>query len=83
VEPRHPYDLQRTGVSGWVRLEFIVDSSGRALDIWVVDSSRPEFDQPAIQALAKWKFRPGKKGGKTVNTKKVQQVITFRLNENQ
>ena len=45
-----------------------------------VRSSQREFEQPAMQAVLKWQFRPGRKGGRAVNTR-VQQVITFNLNE--
>jgi periplasmic protein TonB len=80
IDPQYPYDLKREGVTGSVTLEFIVDTNGKALDIWVVESTHPGFEQAAIQALAKWKFRPGKKSGKTVNTKRVRQLLKFSLN---
>jgi periplasmic protein TonB len=80
IDPQYPYDLKREGVTGSVMLEFIVDTNGKALDIWVVESTHPGFEQAAIQALSKWKFRPGKKGGKTVNTKRVRQLLKFSLN---
>jgi protein TonB len=33
-----------------------------------------------VQAVSKWKFRPGKKGGRNVNTK-MQVPIVFSITE--
>jgi periplasmic protein TonB len=82
IEPVYPYDLKREGIEGEVTLSFVVDTHGQARDIAVISSTHPGFEQAAIQALQKWRFRPGKKAGKTVNTGNVQQLIRFRLNRN-
>jgi periplasmic protein TonB len=82
VQPQFPYEMKRQGITGKVVLGFIVDSQGYARDIYVVSSTHTEFEQPAIQALQKWKFRPGKKNGKVVNTRNVQQPISFNLTDN-
>lgn len=80
VNPNYPFEMRRAGISGEVLVEFIVDTNGNVAAIQVVRSSQREFEQPALQAVQKWKFRPGKKGGRNVNTR-VQQVITFNLND--
>jgi periplasmic protein TonB len=80
VNPNYPFEMRRAGISGEVLVEFIVDTNGNVAAIQVVKSSQREFEQPALQAVSKWKFRPGKKGGRNVNTR-VQQVITFNLND--
>ena len=36
--------------------------------------------QVAIQAVGKWTFRPGRKGGRAVNTR-MQVPIVFSLND--
>ncbi|QDU83931.1 transport protein TonB [Planctomycetes bacterium Pla163] len=48
---------------GQVRLIFIVDERGRVESPTVVSSSDPIFDRPAIDAVKKWKFEPGMRGG--------------------
>lgn len=80
VQPNYPFEMRRAGISGEVLVEYIVDSNGRVAAVQVVRSSQREFEQPAMQAVQKWQFRPGRKGGRAVNTR-VQQVITFNLND--
>jgi len=78
AEPVYPTEMKRQGVSGNVVLEFIVDSNGDVREPQAVSSSHREFESPAIQAVLKWKFRPGKKGGKNVNTR-MRIPIEFNL----
>ncbi len=80
VSPTYPFDMRRAGISGEVVVEFIVDSKGDVVAVQVIRSSQREFEQPAQQAVNKWKFRPGRKGGRAVNTR-VQQAISFNLND--
>jgi protein TonB len=80
VSPTYPFEMRRAGISGEVLVEFIVDTRGDVVAVQVIRSSQREFEQPAIQAVQKWKFRPGRKGGRAVNTR-AQQPITFNLND--
>jgi protein TonB len=59
---------------------FIVDSSGNVVQAYVVRSSHREFEQPAVQAVSRWKFRPGRKGGRAVNTR-MQVPIIFSITD--
>ena len=61
-------------------VEFIVDSKGDARNAFAVRSTKREFEQSAVQAVNKWKFRPGRKGGRAVNTR-MQIPIVFKLND--
>jgi protein TonB len=81
VPPQYPFEMRRSGIEGEVVVEFIVDTNGDVRNPFVVRSSQREFETAAIQAVSKWKFRPGKRGGRTVNTSRVQQLITFKINE--
>jgi protein TonB len=76
--PQYPFEMKRQGISGSVRLGFIVDSTGTVRDPYVVESSHREFEQPAIQAIQKWKFRPGKRGGRAVNTR-MELPLVFNI----
>lgn len=80
AEPQFPYEMKRQNISGEVTLEFIVDSKGDVRDVTVVNSTHPEFEAPAIHAVQKWKFRPGRKGGKAVSTR-VRIPLAFNLND--
>ena len=56
------------------------DENGRIQDPRVESSSRPEFEQPALKAVARWRFRPGTREGQPVRTY-VRQQIQFKLNQ--
>jgi protein TonB len=78
--PQYPYEMSRAGISGEVVVEFIINSNGDVVDTRVVRSSHREFEVPAMQAVQKWKFKPGRKGGKAVATR-VSQLIEFNLED--
>jgi protein TonB len=67
--PIYPYDMKREQIEGDVYVAFILSSTGDVIDAYAVRSTRREFERPAIDAVMKWKFRPGKKGGRAVSTK--------------
>ena len=76
--PQYPFEMRRAGISGSVTVDFIVDTSGNVQLAYAVSASQSEFEAFAVQAVAKWRFRPGKKGGRTVNTH-MQVPIAFML----
>ena len=63
VQPQHPPALRRAKVEGSVVLLLIVNEAGVPESIEVESSSRPEFEQPTIEAVRKWRFRPGTRNG--------------------
>jgi len=81
IPPQYPFEMRRAGIEGEVIVEFIVDTNGDVRNPFIVRSTQREFESAAIQAVSKWKFRPGKKGGRIVNTGRVQQLITFKIND--
>lgn len=81
AQPVYPFEMKRSGISGEVTVGFIVNAAGDVQDAYAVKSTQREFEAPAIQAVMKWKFRPGKKGGRNVNTK-MQVPIVFSITDN-
>jgi protein TonB len=81
LPPRYPFEAKQKGISGKVVLRFVVDANGNAQEPQVV-SSEPKgvFDEAALEAVVKYKFRPAKKGGKAVDCI-VKLPIVFSLNE--
>ena len=71
--------MRRAGLSGTVNVDFIVDTSGNVRAPYAASSSQREFESSAVAAVSKWRFRPGKKSGHTVNTH-MQVMIVFTLN---
>ncbi len=77
--PVTPFEMRRAGIKGDVIMEFIIDQAGNVRDPVILQSNHPAFEQAAIDAVLKWKFKPGRKGGAAQNTR-VRQRIEFKLN---
>ncbi|HTA45693.1 MAG TPA: energy transducer TonB, partial [Bryobacteraceae bacterium] len=69
VDPEYSEEARKAKYSGTVMLAVVVDSEGHARDIHVVKSLGMGLDEKAIEAVGKWKFRPGKKDGQAVNVR--------------
>jgi protein TonB len=78
VDPEYSEEARKAKYSGAVLLAVVVDAEGRARDIHVVKSLGMGLDEKAIEAVQKWKFRPGMKGGVAVNVR-AQIEVNFRL----
>jgi periplasmic protein TonB len=68
VMPRYPHRARMEGVTGWVRLEFVIQADGGVRDIRVVaaEPARGIFDMEAVRALSRWRFQPQTRDGETV-----------------
>jgi protein TonB len=73
--PSVPSRLRRR-TPATVKLIYIVDERGRVVDPRVRSSTDPEFDKVALSTVKRWKYEPGKRGGKAVRFR-VLQPITF------
>jgi protein TonB len=74
--PVFPYSLKSTVSEARVVVEFIVDSNGDVVAPTVVSSTHDGFVENALIGVSKWKFKPGMKAGKRVNTR-VRAPINF------
>jgi len=78
--PSYPYDMRRAGINGSVVVEFIISTEGDVIQTQVVKSSHREFEMPALQAVQKWKFKPGRRRGQVVNVR-ASQLLEFNATE--
>jgi len=78
IKPVYPYSLKQAQVQGWVQVEWVIDPQGRVLRPRAVKSTHREFEQPAVEAIMRSKWQPGKKDGKNVAVR-VRQRIDFTL----
>jgi TonB family protein len=78
VDPEYSEEARKAKYSGTVTLAVIVDAEGRARDIHVIKSLGMGLDEKAVEAVEKWKFKPGMKGGQAVNVRATIEV-NFRL----
>lgn len=64
IPPRYPPEAARRGQQGTVELQVVVGTDGGALTVSVaVSSGFPLLDRAARDAVAKWRFRPGRAEG--------------------
>lgn len=80
ARPQYPFEMRRAGISGEVVVDFIVDTNGDVQNAYALRSTQREFEAAAVAAVTKWKFKPGRKGGRDVPTH-MQVPIVFTLNE--
>lgn len=79
VSPRYPLGAERDGISGYVVLRGIVERDGSVSRVDILKSSPPGvFDQSARSAFGRWRFKPGRDGGKTVRVW-VRKRLEFQL----
>jgi protein TonB len=78
IAPVYPPELRKAKIDGVVTLLFVINEDGRVEDPRVENSSRPEFEKPALDAIRKWRFRPGMKDGEPVRTY-VKRPFRFRV----
>jgi TonB family protein len=78
VEPEYSEEARKAKYSGTVLLSIVVDEHGLPRDIHVIRPLGLGLDEKAIEAVMKWRFRPGLKGGRPVATQ-AQVEVNFRL----
>lgn len=61
-----------------VVVEFVINTKGEVVSPSIVSSEAMELNEIALRGVVKWKFRPGARGGKKVNTRMIQPMV-FRF----
>jgi protein TonB len=76
VEPVYPKDALKNGVRGEVRLRLTVDTEGRVKQSEVISSSPPGvFDESALAAVRRWRFRPIEVNGNPIEASATTTVV--------
>jgi periplasmic protein TonB len=78
VEPEYSEEARKAKYQGVVILYVEIDPSGKASNIKVTRSLGLGLDEKAIEAVKKWKFKPGMKNGQAV-TVAASIEVNFRL----
>lgn len=69
VQPTYPNALLRKKIGGKVVVSATVDSSGAVTKVTIKQSSgQAELDKAVLAAVQKWKFKPGSRDGKPVQS---------------
>ncbi len=80
VEPIYPQIAAQRSMEGWVLLKFDIGPSGNVQNAKVVESDPPRiFDEAALNAVKKWKYKPQVREGKPLTTRGITVRLTFKL----
>jgi TonB family protein len=80
VQPVYPLKLRAKGVTGKVRLRFVVDKAGAVRDAEVIEASHRELGKAALEAINQWIYEPAERDGVKVNTR-LEVPLFFDLKE--
>jgi TonB family protein len=78
VEPEYSEEARKAKYQGLVLLYVEVDPNGRAQNVRVLRSLGLGLDEKAMEAVKRWRFRPGMKDGRPVTVVATVEV-NFRL----
>ena len=78
--PAYPETLRTAGITGEVRVQFVVDTNGRAepSSVRVVESSHELFTRAVLASLRQSRFAPGEVAGHRVRTL-VERAFRFDI----
>jgi TonB family protein len=77
-EPEYSKQASKAKLQGTVMLSIVVDVDGKAKDIQVVRGLGMGLDEKAVEAVVKWRFKPGMKDGLPVAVK-ANVEVNFRM----
>ncbi len=76
--PIYPMALRLTRVEGEVLVGFVVDVKGMVRDPRILSATHPGFAKSALATIGSWRFVPGRKNGRVVNTR-MRVPIKYQL----
>jgi len=77
VTPEYPKAMRASGIGAIVVIDFTVDVTGKVVDPVVESSNNPAFEEPALQAILQWKYKPAMEDGQPVESK-MEQTLQFQ-----
>ena len=78
AEPEYTEEARNAKIEGSVLIKCVIDENGIPTDPIVERSLEKGLDEKAVEAVKKWRFKPGLKDGKPVPAH-VSIQINFRL----
>jgi TonB family protein len=78
VEPEYSESARKAHLSGSVLVYAEIDPEGKPRNLRIVQSMGMGLDEKALEAVAKWLFKPGMKNGRPVTVRATFEV-NFRL----
>lgn len=82
VQPIYPQRALSRGIEGYVIVQFTVTKQGTTKNIHVVEAKPTGiFDRAAMQAAAKFKYKPRVIDGEPIEVPGVKNIIRFKLED--
>lgn len=81
ARPNYPRAQRDAKIAGEAVVDFVVDTDGNVRNAFALRATHDDFGKAAVEAVEKWKFQPGRRGGRDVNTH-MQVPIVFTLSAN-
>jgi protein TonB len=69
VKMEPPSRFRQERISGLVKVEIMIDEMGKTTVMRIIESSDPELETPAREALEQWVWSPPKKNGEAVKAR--------------
>src|SRR5262249_52479604 len=74
IEAEYPEAARRPGVTGVVRVRFVVMASGGVESVGVEGSGNQDLEVAAIAAVSQWKYRPAIRTGQRVPVELIEEI---------
>ena len=79
LAPAYPRRAKQARIEGWVTMEVLIRPDGTVSEAKVMEADPPRlFNDAAITAMKRWKFRPKMVDGTPVS-QRAKQTIEFKL----
>lgn len=76
----YPPQARAQGIEGHVVVRYDVDVEGRVRNVRVVSASPPDvFDEAAVQAVSRWRFRALERGGEPQPVNGLESRLEFTV----
>ena len=79
ISPSMPPKFMDSDFSGYCRVRYDVDKMGHVFNVKAVKCTNDVLERPAIGAVQKWKYFPGRRNGNAVNYSGVEVYINFQV----
>ena len=82
ADPVYPPAAKESGIEGYVTVRYDVTAEGTAVNLRVVEAvPSGVFEAAALQAIARWRFRPPVVDGRNVGLRDRVSTLRFQLGE--
>ena len=75
VAPQFPAGFDSAGQPGGAEVAVIIDTAGRVTDARTLSATSPALGAPALAAVKRWRFSPGRRDGQLIGMSFIFPVV--------